>query len=390
MKNILVIGFSTRNVVCSGKRAGYNMYALDAFCDHDLNECADAAIQFDIEDGFDVKSIKVEEILQLIEEFGVDFDAIIPGSGFETIEIPNCKYPILRNDVATMQKVTDKSIFANVLETMGFPHPLKFSLDGGMGIDYPVMVKPVCGGGGIFNRVIQNRDELDSYLDFLEGGEIPLSKKDMLIQEYLEGIPASVSVISTKDAAHSVAVNEQLIGIPWLTDMPFAFCGNITPFESPYTGRMKELAEELILKIGLIGSNGVDFLVTEKGPVILEVNARFQGSLDTVELASKINIFDAHMKAFEGQISIPDSPVCQYAGRAVLYGNREVEITEEIRGRILKKRSADVPNCGHVSCANEPITSVLATGGTREEVVNELKNSAMFIHESLDVNRPWG
>ena len=40
MKNILAIGYSSRNIVCSAKRAGYNAYAIDAFCDIDLAGCA--------------------------------------------------------------------------------------------------------------------------------------------------------------------------------------------------------------------------------------------------------------------------------------------------------------------------------------------------------------
>ena len=388
MKNILVIGFSTRNVICSGKKAGYNMYAMDAFCDFDLVQCATSAIQFDIEDEFNVKNIKVEKILELIDEFEVYFDAIILGSGFETIDIPNCKYPILRNDIATMQKVTNKSTFASILKKIGLSHPRIFSYDKKENIEYPVMIKPASGGGGIFNRMVENENAMESYMDYIEKSEFGLSKSDMLIQEFIKGIPASVSVISTKDKACSIAVNEQLIGVEWLTNMPFAFCGNITPFENQYVEIMKELAEKLVLELGLIGSNGVDFLVTENGPVIIELNARFQGSMDTVELATGINVFDAHMKAFEGQECSYKPVTKKYAGRMVIYADREFEITEELQKTIIGMETADIPNSGHISCVDEPITSVLTTGHTKDEVLSKLKNSVMFIRESLDVNKP--
>ncbi|MEZ5333940.1 MAG: hypothetical protein R2741_01190 [Methanolobus sp.] len=97
MKNILVIGFSTRNIVCSGKRAGYNMYSIDAFCDYDLMQCCTDARKLDIGDGFDVSNIKLEELAELIKSFTVDFDAIIAGSGFESIGLESLSYPILGN-----------------------------------------------------------------------------------------------------------------------------------------------------------------------------------------------------------------------------------------------------------------------------------------------------
>ncbi len=63
---------------------------------------------------------------------------------------------------------------------------------------------------------------------------------------------------------------------------------------------MEKLAEELVLDFKLLGSNGVDFLVTETGPIVLEINPRFQGSLDTVEKAMNINLFEAHVRCFKG------------------------------------------------------------------------------------------
>jgi len=66
---------------------------------------------------------------------------------------------------------------------------------------------------------------------------------------------------------------------------------------------MEALAEELVLEFKLLGSNGVDFLASKKGPVVLEINPRFQGSLDTVEKAMNINLFEAHAGCFRGEPS---------------------------------------------------------------------------------------
>src|SRR5664280_3631874 len=47
MQNILVIGFDTRNIVCSASRAGYKVCSIDAFRDFDLQECAYASALLD-------------------------------------------------------------------------------------------------------------------------------------------------------------------------------------------------------------------------------------------------------------------------------------------------------------------------------------------------------
>ena len=89
--------------------------------------------------------------------------------------------------------------------------------------------------------------------------------------------------------------------MPWAGAKGFRYSGNITPLAPPQCA-IGQMAEEIIAKLGLVGSNGVDFLLTEKGPVVVEVNSRFQGSLDTVEMASGDNVFQAHLQSFAGRL----------------------------------------------------------------------------------------
>lgn len=126
------------------------------------------------------------------------------------------------------------------------------------------MIKPASGGGGIFNRIARSKQELLAILEELQGLNPELTEETIVIQEFLEGTPSSVSLLSTKNEALSVAVNEQLIGITWLSRLPFAYCGNITPFRTDQAEEMEALAEELMLDFKLLGSNGVDFLTSKK------------------------------------------------------------------------------------------------------------------------------
>jgi predicted ATP-grasp superfamily ATP-dependent carboligase len=385
MMNILVIGFSTRNIVCSGKRAGYNMYSIDAFCDYDLMQCSKAARKLDIGDFFDASNISIKELSKLIESFDVDFDAIILGSGFETIGLESLPYRVFSNDPRTMAEVSDKYLFSGIVAKIGIPHPKTVLLSEIDKLNFPVMVKPACSGGGIFNMKVENHEGITALHEKLQNITIAAGKNQMIAQEYIDGTPASVSVISTRGKAIAIAVNEQLIGVPWLTTIPFAYCGNITPYETPYASEMKRMSEELILELGLIGSNGVDFIISENGPVVIEVNARFQGSLDTVEMATGVNLLDAHFKAFEGNLIEKKDDGVQYAGRAILYASQEILITGAEQKKLLERTVCDIPNAGHAIRPQEPVISILHSGKSREDVLSGIEETVMFIRESLNL-----
>jgi predicted ATP-grasp superfamily ATP-dependent carboligase len=383
MQNILVIGFNTRNIVCSASRAGYTVCSIDAFCDLDLQECAYASALMECKTVKELHQLKVSRIKDQMAEFGLEFDALVPGSGLETLDHNDFPCPVLASSPDAMQKASDKLYLSKRLEALGVPHPRCCSPEELDAIEYPVMVKPVSGGGGIFNRIARSRQELLASLDELYGLNPELMEQTVVIQEFLEGIPSSVSLLSTKNEALPVAVNEQLIGIPWLSRLPFAYCGNITPFRTDQAEEMEALAEELVLEFKLLGSNGVDFLVSKKGPVVLEINPRFQGSLDTVEKAMNINLFEAHAGCFRGEL--PEKPEAKcFAARGVIYSDRELFIDRELMNLILREKGADIPSEGTVTEPDGPLTSLFACTSTREEAVLSLKKGANRIKAFIE------
>jgi predicted ATP-grasp superfamily ATP-dependent carboligase len=383
MQNILVIGFDTRNIVCSASRAGYTVCSIDAFCDLDLQECAYASALLECRTLKELHQLNVSRIKDQMAEFGLEFDALVPGSGLEMLDHKDFPFSVLASSPDAMQKASDKLYLSKRLEVLGIPHPRCYSPEELDAIEYPVMVKPASGGGGIFNRVARSRQELLVSLDELYGLNPELTEQTVVIQEFLEGIPSSVSLLSTKNEALSLAVNEQLIGIPWLSRLPFAYCGNITPFRTDQAEEMEALAEELVLDFKLQGSSGVDFLVTETGPIVLEINPRFQGSLDTVEEAMNINLFEAHAGCFRGEL--PEKPEAKcFAARGIIYSDRGLFIDRKLMDVILREKSADIPSEGTVTEPDGPLTSLLACASTREEAVLSLKRGANRIKTFIE------
>ncbi|KAF5415658.1 MAG: 3-methylornithine--L-lysine ligase [Candidatus Methanogaster sp.] len=358
---LLIVGYSTRYVVCAGKRAGYTVYSLDHFGDSDLLGCADKYACFD-------EIANDDELLSVLDRLDWDFDAIILGTGFEYADLGREGYRVLNNPPDIARSTGNKKSFAEKMGSFGLPHPRIYDIDDDFG--YPVMLKPVYGVGGIENRLAYSKEEIRG------------CGNDLLIQEYIEGIPASVSVIATHKDAVAIAVNEQLIGTRWLSAHRFAYSGNVTPFRSEYDCEMREIAVQVVKRLGLVGSNGVDFLITDSGPVTIEVNARFQGTLDTVEHVSGISVFDAHVKAFSGELPEidPDNDSgTGFAGKAIVFTDYDLVIDKTISKRLVREPIRDIPVIGCKIPAGDPVTTVFCTGRTREQVLDGLKTAAWRI-----------
>ena len=375
-RKILAIGYSVRHIVCSGSRAGYEMYAADAFGDVDTRKCATRYFPLNpLQLHADVKHLKAE-----IEEA----DGIIIGSGFESADFGfltvKDRKKIVGNTPEKTREVSNKAWLSSRLDDLGIPHPLSYTgreiaeekekaklKD----IHYPVVAKPVYGGGGTANFFCIDEKELIHWAKLFP---------DFLFQEYINGTHASVSLISTEHEAISVSVNEQLIGLDSVyAPGPFAYCGNISPFVTKSSERLCEIAEFLTTELGLVGSNGIDFVVTDDVPFVIEVNPRFQGSLDTVELSTglNLNLVDASMKAVRGDLLVERVEAKRYAAKTIVFARQEGVVMGNLDMGV--QGIVDIPEKGRIVKQGEPIATGIGIGDSREEAVAEAMSNVKRI-----------
>ncbi|MHC1631299.1 MAG: ATP-grasp domain-containing protein [Methanotrichaceae archaeon] len=364
---ILIVGHNIRQIACSASRAGHQVLAADCYSDLDLIKSVQKAVRLNCDPA--VPGDLVLASRKLIESAQENFspDAVVLGPGLEYMKIKRIR--VLNNRLQKITQVSDKLWLARWLEREGYPtirtsHPKDLDKLN----DLLLMVKPRRGAGGWGNRLVWSKE----YLERLGN--------DFIIQEWVEGKPASASVIGNGEDAMTIAVNEQMIGIRWLGTKGFRYCGNITPLEASNddSAKMAEMAEKIITDLKLVGSNGVDFLLTKNGPVVVEVNPRFQGSLDAVELSTKTNLFQDHLRSFEG--ILPQSPKpLRYAGRAILFANRDVKIAYDLQK--VTECIADVPRRGSIIKRYEPIVSILALGENRKKIMDLLQNRSSAIQQ---------
>ena len=351
---ILVIGINIRHIARSASLAGHEVFAVDCYCDVDLAGWAKETAKMPRE-GME------ERISFFVEKFRPD--AVVLGPGLEEASVRGAA--VLNNPPEKTAQVSDKLWLARWLEEMGFPFIKTKPFAVGDNLRFPFLVKPRRGAGGVGCRVVSSPSELK----WEEG---------LIAQELITGRPASVSVIGNGREARAIAVNEQLIGLSWAGAKGFRYSGNITPLAPPQCA-IGQMAEEIIAKLGLVGSNGVDFLLTENGPVVVEVNSRFQGSLDTVELSGGSNVFQAHLQSFGGKLPTKPAQFSCTAGRIIVYAPCDLTIEADL----VRDWTADVPQKGSRIATEDPILSILALGSSRNEVIAQLKTRAAMLYDLI-------
>ncbi|AGK61539.1 putative ATP-dependent carboligase related to biotin carboxylase [Archaeoglobus sulfaticallidus PM70-1] len=338
MERILVVGNNVRNVVQSAFKSGFEVYALTKFVDSDL------AL-------FSKKVYLIEEesrewVLERANELAERYNArVVLASGYEDIEV---KADVLGCEPSKIHDVVDKLKFYRKLESAGLPFPeLKSEVDG------RVIVKPIRGGGGEDIKLLENE----------------ICGKDFLIQEYIEGFPCSASLIVGKDA-EVISLNRILAGWSEMNADGFRYSGNTTPLDVKQELRKKlsRLAVELCELFELKGSVGVDFVVDRNmNPYIIEMNPRFQGSLDAIEWSMDVSLFRLHYLAVEGKkVEVPKAR--RFAGRFVLFADRTIEIRRNLFGNPF---FADIPFKGTVYQKDDPVVSILCSGNSESDVMEK-------------------
>lgn len=333
---LLVAGFATRHIAGSARRAGYRVVAVDHFCDLDLVGSAETCIRFETLEELAVLAARVAR------EQGVD--GFLAGSGAETLDLP---VPLLGTPRAHAARFLDKSRTQSFFEALAVRTPRR--LDPGT---YPAMVKPVHGSGGWRNAVVRSDNELAAW-------KALFPDQPFVLQEVIEGVPASVSCIADGSSAVAVATNRQVLrggGV-----MGYGFAGSVTPCNHPLAGEMAVIAETIAGASGCVGSVGIDFVLPDSGePVAIEVNPRFQGTLETVENATGENLVRLHLDACNGRLPCERPEPRQYAVRRILFADHDLVVGTDLSR--LGPGIADIPPPGTPIAAGGAVVSVRAEG----------------------------
>ncbi|MFX1330950.1 MAG: ATP-grasp domain-containing protein [Promethearchaeota archaeon] len=316
---VAVLGFNARPIACSATRAGARVIVSDYWGDEDLEACASkwTAVLEAIPGKRQraplqkrVHASLVENLLESIDN--EEIDHLFVGSGFDdntkSLAELEKKMPITGNSTAQMQRARNRTAVEKLAESYGLEIPMSHrarTLDEAYmrcdEVGYPCVIRPPSTGGGSGISLVMNPSQVEAACWRLEAEiEIP----EVIVQQYISGVDGSACILSTGDKATVLSVQGQLIGMPSAgRNCDFVYSGNYMPMRLPKN--LKHLIIESSKSFGtdlhLSGTNGIDFVVDKKGRVwFLEINPRFQGTLEMLERASSISVTELHTDACDG------------------------------------------------------------------------------------------
>ncbi|MGA2918615.1 ATP-grasp domain-containing protein [Methanoregula sp.] len=353
---VLVAGFATRHVAQSAHRAGYEVCAVDHFCDQDLTWCTADREKF--EDLADLP----EAIDRIAKRRTFDFFVATSGAEDLLVPVPLCGTP--RDQIGR---------FLDKLETQHFFESCKVSVPRLLGNgEYPAMVKPRRGAGGWRNAIV--RDDAGMRAWEMLYPEIPF-----ILQELVDGVPASVCCITDGTAARAITVNEQVLR--GSGESAYGFCGSVTPSDHPRVPGMMAIAEKIAAASGCRGTIGIDFVAGDDTAWAIEVNPRFQGTVDTVERACGCSLFDLHVGACQGRLPASVPPAHQVAVRSILFADRDMTLAADLSP--LKEFVSDIPWPGASFEVDQALVSINGWGPTRVDAYTLLDKHITTVRQYM-------
>ena len=393
---IMVVGFNARPVVCLAKQLGFKVMAIDYWGDLDIEGCADflyTVLQQDIDKEYSDFDKPCSELLVGLAEKAVEQhgkpDFILVGSGLddrpELWSRLNRIAPVLGNTPEKLRVIRDPLRLSEVARELEikFPETEKAASKSeaikiAEKIGFPVVIKPTRGSGGFRIKFGRTPKEVSENFE-----RVAAASGEAYIQEYIEGVDASVSVLGDGRNCVVVSVNEQLIGKRELgAQTPFGYCGNIVPLEADVRliDSIKNIFSELGRKLGLVGSNGFDFILTKKGEVyLMEVNPRFQATIECIKYVTGLNLVKAHIDACEGRLPERIPPPRGYAVKMIVFA-KERGVVPDLRGFDCV---FDISHPGVEVEKGSPICTVQTFSEDRAEAIRLATEKVLEIHRLM-------
>jgi predicted ATP-grasp superfamily ATP-dependent carboligase len=152
---------------------------------------------------------------------------------------------------------------------------------------FPLIIKPTKGTGCEGISILRSEKSLKAAILKIRK---QTSSEDFLVQELIEGMNVSVSLLSSGNRAMAISLNRQdlIIEEP---DKMSEYKGGFVPFETPFKNKSFGITEKIVELInGLQGYVGIDLILANKEVFLLEINPRLTTSYIGLRRVININI----------------------------------------------------------------------------------------------------
>jgi uncharacterized protein len=374
--HVVIAGISTRALAASASRAGYQVTSVDAFGDLDLRRTAE------------VISMRSEEGSQFRPMTAARAADQTPGglvcytSNFENypaaVERLMRGRTLLGNPASVLTRVRDPLLLMRTLSHSGFSIPKTRSSGpterNGPG---PWLLKPRRSGGGHGTRVWRRHE---------------MVPRTHYLQQRLDGPPGSILFAANGQQAVVLGITRQIVGDRRLGARGFRYTGSLLgppatlfPAHPQLTEVACSLASAVTEEFGVQGLNGIDFIAADGGPCPIEVNPRYSASMELLERAQALSIFQFHEQACRGILPRPVESERVY-GKAVVFARRNV-VMGDTREWLDDTSVADIPHPGEKIRRGRPICTVFASDDDADGCYERLVTRADAVYLTTESGR---
>jgi predicted ATP-grasp superfamily ATP-dependent carboligase len=295
--------------------------------------------------------------------------AVVYGASFENhpalVERLSERHALLGNPASTLRAVRDPAQLGAALGDLPHPRTTVTAPSSGRWL-----CKPLRGGGG--SRVREYR------------GGAP--RAGTFLQERIDGVACSAAAVGDGNDAVVLGLTEQLVGQRAFGVRGHRWCGNLVPPRLPdgaLLDQARVICSRLAAAFALRGLFGVDLIWDGRHAWTIEVNPRPTASLEAIEAAYGVDVFDAHLRACAGELPRTEAEPIRAAGKAVLFATEDVVIGDSARW--LERGVRDVPHPGERIAAGRPICTVATIATTPDDALAGLEDEAERLRAELRV-----
>jgi len=218
----------------------------------------------------------------------------------------------LNCDASAIQKVADKTVLYETLKKNGLstPNTGVLNVDGGLAevkqiirskFSYPVVFKPMDGVSCFGLSIVKEDAQIEKAIAKIKAES---SRKHFIVQEFIDGEAASVSVLCTGGKALAISLNKQNVKVA-VPEAVSSYEGGTVPFDHPLKQEAFRVAENVVESFpGLRGYVGVDLVLVEDKPFVVDVNPRLTTSYVGLCRVASFNVAEALVNAvLKGKLS---------------------------------------------------------------------------------------
>ena len=373
---VLIAGTSTRAAADSAARAKFEVTAIDAFADLDQHPAV-RALSMPRDLGLSATARRMARASSRIDADGVAYLSPFENHPGAVAALARHRR-LLGNQPDVLRRVRDPRLLSETLQRHGIPTAVVHTHgDNGTPGAREWMLKPLASGGGRRVR------------PWPRAAVMPAG---CYLQERIRGIPGSVTFVAAGGRCAVLGVSRQLVGDAAFGASGYRYCGSMMSLDVDdcWDGDVRvasgalALAEATSALFGLVGVNGVDFVVRDGVPVAIEVNPRWSASMELVDRVCTVPVMAAHVEScMSDAVPRVDRPSgTRVIGKAVVFATADATVGDTRRW-LEDDDVRDVPWPGTTIGRGEPICTVFTTAPTFVECRAALAASAASIYDGL-------